>query len=417
MHRRSRLINVAVAATTLLLVAGCGGRGGETEASTTTSGDLKVDVGVTDDTIHLGALTDSTGPYAALGAAATQGNQAAIAAVNKAGGVCDRKLDLDVRDHGYNAQNAVAQYSQVAPDVVGLVQVVGGAMVSAIQDRAASDNMLLMSPSGEPPLLNKPNVMLVGSTYDIEVINGLSWLMSEGKLEAGDTIGHIYVDGGYGQPALLGSEFMAEEHDLELVEQAAEPTATDLTSQVLALKKAGVDAIAISTGPTAVGSAVGVAAAQGLDVPFITGMPGWSSALLDTPARDALVKNLFVAQNFLAFADDDKIQKDLRAEFPDAPITIPTSLGYAAVMVFVEALEKACENEDLTREGLVEAFRSIDSSDSGGHSVENDYTILDQSTSRDSYVLGVDPEVDGGLTTLTETPYSAEADIASYYNE
>ena len=58
MHRRSRLINVAVAATTLLLVAGCGGRGGETEASTTTSGDLKVDVGVTDDTIHLDIWTD-----------------------------------------------------------------------------------------------------------------------------------------------------------------------------------------------------------------------------------------------------------------------------------------------------------------------------------------------------------------------
>ena len=417
MHRRSRLFNVAVTATTVLLVAGCGGRGGETESSTTTSGDLKVDVGVTDDTIHLGALTDSTGPYAALGAAATQGNQAAIAAVNKAGGVCDRQLELDVRDHGYNAQNAAAQYSQVAPNVVGLVQVVGGAMVKAIQDQAASDGMLLMSPSGEPPLLNKPNVMLVGSTYDIEVINGLSWLMSEGKLEAGDTIGHIYVDGGYGQPALLGSEFMAEEHDLKLVKQAVEPTATDLTSQVLALKKADVDAIAISTGPAAVGSAVGVAEAQGLDVPFVTGMPGWSSALLDTPARENLVKNLFVAQNFLAFADDDEIAKDLRAEFPDAPITIPTSLGYAAVMVFVEAMEKACENEDLTRKGLVEAFRSIDSSDSAGHSVENDYTILDQSPSRDSYVLGVDPEVDGGLTTLTKTSYTAEANIASYYSE
>ena len=39
--------------------------------------------------------------------------------------------------------------------------------------------MLLMSPSGRPPLLNKPHVMLVGSTYAVEVINGLSWLMSE----------------------------------------------------------------------------------------------------------------------------------------------------------------------------------------------------------------------------------------------
>ncbi|WP_460794462.1 ABC transporter substrate-binding protein [Nocardioides pacificus] len=370
-----------------------------------------------DDTIHLGALTDSTGPYAALGSAATQGNRAAIAAVNQAGGVCDRKLDLEVRDHGYNAQNAVAQYSQIAPNVVGLVQVVGGAMVSAIDKQAASDNMLLMAPSGEPPLLNKPHVMMVGATYDVEVINGLSWLMSEGKLEEGDTLGHIYVDGGYGQPALLGSKFMAEEHDLKLIEQAVEPTATDLTSQVLALKKADVDAIAISTGPAAVGSAVGVAAAQGVDVPFITGMPGWSSALLDTPARDGLVKNLFVAQNFPAFADNDELAKDLRAEFPDAPITIPTSLGYAAVMVFVEALETACASDDLTRKGVLEAFRSLESSDARGHSVENDYTILDQSTSRDSIVLGVNPDVDGGLSTLTTTPYTAEADIASYYGE
>ena len=74
-------------------------------------------------------------------------------------------------------------------------------------------------------------------------------------------------------------------------------------------------AVAISTGPAAVGSAVGVAAAQGLDVPFITGMPGRSSAIHDTPARENLVKNLFVAKNSLAFADDDEIAKDLRVGY------------------------------------------------------------------------------------------------------
>ncbi len=47
----------------------------------------------------------------------------------------------------------------------------------------------------------------------------------------GDTIGHLYLEGDYGENALAGSKFAAGEHDLKIVEQKITPAETDMTGQ------------------------------------------------------------------------------------------------------------------------------------------------------------------------------------------
>ena len=45
-------------------------------------------------------------------------------------------------------------------------------------------------------------------------------------------------------------------------------------------------------------------AAQGLDVPVLSNLPGYVPALLDTPAAPALVKNLYVVQSQVPFESE-----------------------------------------------------------------------------------------------------------------
>ncbi len=51
--------------------------------------------------------------------------------------------------------------------------------------------------------------MMIGTTYDLEIVNGLAYLQQQGLIADGDTIGHIYIDGEYGGNGLKGSQYYA----------------------------------------------------------------------------------------------------------------------------------------------------------------------------------------------------------------
>jgi len=85
-------------------------------------------------------------------------------------------------------------------------------------------------------ILDNPNNMIVGSTYDVETINGISWLMKNKGRKAGDTIGHIYLQGEYGEDSYLGSQYATKQAGLKLEGAQITATATDLTSRVASMK-------------------------------------------------------------------------------------------------------------------------------------------------------------------------------------
>ncbi len=66
-------------------------------------------------TLTLGALTDLTGPYATLGRSVVQAQQLWADEVNAEGGICGRKVEIRVKDHGYDVQKAVAAYAELSP--------------------------------------------------------------------------------------------------------------------------------------------------------------------------------------------------------------------------------------------------------------------------------------------------------------
>ncbi len=102
---------------------------------------MKTDVGVTESTITLGIMGDTSGVFKNLGGAINAGNQLWVDDVNAAGGICGRQLALEVVDHGYKADTAKTLYPQLEPKVLGMVQLLGSPVLAALKQNLVDDNL------------------------------------------------------------------------------------------------------------------------------------------------------------------------------------------------------------------------------------------------------------------------------------
>ena len=86
--------------------------------------------------------------------------------------------------------------------------------------------------------------------------------------------------------------------------------------------------------------------------------------------------------------------------------------GYAQAQVMYEILNKACDNKDLSREGIVKAARQLSGVDTGGLIAGPlDYTKVGEPSTRTIYIARP-ADVTGGLKSL---PGTFESDTAKSY--
>ncbi|MEU6995335.1 ABC transporter substrate-binding protein [Streptomyces sp. NPDC046465] len=411
MNTLTRATAAGTALAALLALTACSSKAKDDDGGGASTGGVKTGVGVTGKTIDLGALTDMTGVYATLGKSVTQAQQLYVDQANADGGICGRKLKLTVRDHGYDPQKAVAAYTELEPKVLGFAQFIGSPFVAAVKQRVAGNKGLVLPQAWSANLLGSPYVRVVGSTYDLETINAIDFLMKEKGLKKGDKLGHVYFEGDYGENALKGSKHMADEAGLTVVEQKIKPTDNDMTAQVSALKKAGVKAIVISAGPRQAASLVGVAAAGRFDVPVIGNNSAFAPQLLATQSGPALTKNYYVASPTLPIGADtpeaEKLVADYKKAHPSDSLDNGVVAGWTAASVFGEALKKACADKDLTREGVDKALLTIDDFDAG-FGVPQNFTDPKAPSSKESVILQPDKKATGGMRVVRK-PSTAEA--------
>lgn len=86
-----------------------------------TSGNTASDTGVTPTSISFGNVSGMTGPLTGSFPQGPQAVQALFAAVDAAGGVCGRKLALDVEDDGQNSSTNAADVADLSPKVMAFV--------------------------------------------------------------------------------------------------------------------------------------------------------------------------------------------------------------------------------------------------------------------------------------------------------
>jgi ABC-type branched-subunit amino acid transport system substrate-binding protein len=375
---------------------------------------VKTGPGVSDSAIKLGVMVDLTAVFAGLSKSLVQGSDLFWSQQNSAGGVCGRKVEVTVKDHRYDPQQAVSLYRELSGSVLAMQTVLGSPVMTALRPSIDQDNMFTGFAGWSASVLGDERVVLLGTTYDIEAISGLDYLMREKGVKAGDKVGHVYFEGDFGENALRGSQYLAKQAGLTIVGQKIKSTDTDLSAQVSAFRAAGVKAILVSAGPTQTASVAGVAASVGLSVPIVANGPGFTPQLLGTPAGPALKANLYVVSSMAPPALDSDAVKQLQTAFakqyPGAPPTQVGSLfGYTQARVTKEVLQKACDSKDLTRQGMLDALHSLSNVDTGGLVAGAlNYTKTGQPPSRTVYISKVDESAPGGLAAVG-APVEAEA--------
>ncbi|WP_445271852.1 ABC transporter substrate-binding protein, partial [Streptomyces sp. DSM 41978] len=124
-----------------------------------------------------------------------------------------------------------------------------------------------------------------------------------------------------------------------------------------------VKAVVISAGPRQAASLVGVAAATGFNVPVVGNNSAYAPQLLKTQAGPALLKDYYIASSTLPIGDPGDgpslLRKEYASQYPNDVLDNGVVAGWTAASVFGEALDKACDDKDLTREGIGRALLTI----------------------------------------------------------
>ena len=392
MNKRVQMAAGLGAAVTLV-VTGCSTKAKD-DSSGGGSGSLKTDVGVTDKEINLGVLTDMSGPFKEGGLGQTHGNELWAQDINASGGICGRQIKLDIQDMGYKADNAVPMYATMQTKDVGLLQLLGSPMLAALKQSLISDKMVSVPGSWASSNLDAPEVMMVGQTYDVEMINLMAWAKDQGLIADGDKVGHVYIDSEYGQNGLLGSQAYAKEHNMEVVGVPIGGTDTDMTATVTKLKSDGVKAILLTTAPAATASIAVQAQAQSLDVPILGNNPTFAPAMLQNDAVTNALSKFYVSTSVNSFSSDDEMVQKVLKEYQDKGYEeVPYDavlLGYAYGFAWEQVLKQACSDGDMTRDGILKAKEKVSNVDTKDLTGPLDFSQAGQPSTRKAFISQAD---------------------------
>ncbi|WP_153505990.1 ABC transporter substrate-binding protein [Cumulibacter manganitolerans] len=414
MKRMTTAVGAGLTAACILATTACSTKAQGDSGSSGGSGDVKTDIGVTDSEITLGVQTDMSGVFKSIGLALSHGNELWAADVNATGGVCNRKIKLDVQDNAYKAENAIPLYEIQKPKIAGYLQLIGSPVLAALKAKITADNVLTIPAAQASANMDSPAVMLIGATYDIEMINGLAWLAEQGQLKDGDKIGHIYVDSEYGQNGLLGSKSFAKQHGIQVVEAAIGATDTDMTATITKFKEAGVKTIALTTTPAGTASAAVQNKAQGLNVPIMGNDPTFTPNMMTDQTVVAALDVMHISAATVGYGHDvplaQKIKSEYTGKFQDQP-NYAVNAGYMEGLVWQEVLKQACADGDLTRAGIVKARTKVTTVDGQGIAGDMDLSDPGNPTTRKTFIEQPDASKinEGGLKVVEELYESQEA--------
>lgn len=322
--------------------------------------------GISDDTIKLGTFTPLSGPVAAPGQGAVDGQQVVFDRVNADGGIDGRMIEFTAVDDEYDAsvaQQAVRRLVQQeeifaisgsigTPNFVAALPFIDQEQIPAIGPYA---------PSNQIGTMDNPMVYMIWPNFIDEYLVMTDYIISE---EGAENIAMLVMTGDVGDDALQGVEEAMAAYDMELVAQVStEATTTDYSSIALELQNTDADWVLTIVQPTGTGQAIeamqqiGYTPRIGTQSDMTDG--GWISAFPE--AAEGLIAPTKVAP----LSSDEPLMEAFRTEFTEATGEEPTmwnAVGYAQALITVEALESA---PALTRDCLEYALQTMDGFETG----------------------------------------------------
>lgn len=377
-------------------------------SDTTSSDGVKTGPGISKGRIQLAVATDLSGPFAATGTETGQAAKVFWKNVDANGGICGKfPVDVHVYDNGDNTQNNTQIYSQVHNNTLAFAGMLGAAQALALKDELAQDNMLVIVRSQGEETLGNPDLLITGTSFDIETANGIDYMLDQGKIKDGDTVGHVVIDGAFGPDVQSGLQTVAKKHDLQVVTQKVAPTATDMTPAVTAIAAKHPKLLVVSGTPPQLASVAAAAQAAGLDIPILATEPSWASSLLKSPSASYLESHLTVAMAYAPY--EIPAASDFRSMFvksyPKTDPSLQAVAGDSEGLVLEAILNQACKDGDLTRAGVIKARSELTSVDLKGIIPDAKLGDINQPLTDEVYITKA-ADVPGGLQMVQSKPYA-----------
>jgi ABC-type branched-subunit amino acid transport system substrate-binding protein len=363
------------------------------------SGNTASDTGVTPTSITFGNVSGLTGPLTGSFPQGSQGVEAAFSAVNATGGICGRKLALDVEDDGQNASTNAADVADLIPKVM--------AFVGSTSD---GDN-------GGVPAMTAANIPDVGFAINCDRSEEpVYWSPAGGSCNQSPPGGPYFISDGVYQLAkqsgYLPSKMAFLSYSIAISAQAAQqfehvyqaeggsvcytdfavsPATASLESDVVAIQQAGCTGVIDTMDVT--GNAKMLQAMQQQSY-----TPGYVAATFDayTPdmisvAGSSAAQGLIVGLPFIPLNEPQPMVQLYNQELATyEPGDSPSGFGFLAweaAQMLIYALIHAGHNP--TRAGVVGIFNSLQNWTGGG--ALGGYTP----STRGTYDCDVDVQIKG----------------------
>ena len=340
------------------------------------------DPGVTPTTIVIGESAAFSGPAQALGTEMRAGALAYFQAINAAGGVNGRRIELRSLDDGYEPDRAAANTKKLIDDGVFLLfGYVGTPTSNASKPIFTAARVPFVGPfTGAESLRNPVNryIFNVRASYFDETDKIVGQLVGQTL----DRIAVFYQNDDYGKAGLLGVELAMKKRDLKIVATGTvERNTVDVAAAVAAIGSADPQGVVMISAYKSCAAFIKAMRAAGHNPQFMNVSFVGSKALAAEagPAgRGVGVTQVVPFPWNIATPIVKEYQQLYTASTKKDDYSFTSLEGFLAAKVLVEGLRRT--GPDLTRERFVAAMEGMRDVDVGGFLVT--FTPTNHSGSR-----------------------------------
>lgn len=314
--------------------------------------------GNSDETYKIGVLAALSGPATQTGQHQRDGAQSAVNAINAAGGVNGRQLELVVKDDGGNPNSAVSGFNDLIRDeeLLGIFGSTFGSATLAFKPLLERTKIPVIAPNTTHEVTNPASEWLFRNIISAEVEVEAS--LDAAKKAGIKRIAVLHTTDAYGSQGAK----LIEEGDLEVVgSEEMAPDATDVTTQLAKLRAGDPDAIFLWATTPSTGIAIKNAGQLGLDLPIISGVAGPTAGNVTAAAGSSALQR-WINVGLIDPADPLPRQKDaianIKKDFPAYEPDVYSVIGYGGIVLFAEALEAA--GDEVDRASLRDAIEKLE---------------------------------------------------------
>ena len=340
------------------------------------------DPGVTPTTIVIGQSAAFSGPASELGTEMRAGAMAYFQAVNAAGGINGRKIELRSVDDGYEPDRAAANTKKLIDDGVFLLfGYVGTPTSNAAKPIFTAARVPFVGPfTGAESLRNPLNryVFNVRASYFDETDKIVGQLVGQTL----DRIAVFYQNDDYGKAGLAGVERAMQKRNLKIVATGTvERNTVDVAAAVKSIGAADPQGVVMISAYKSCAAFIKAMRQAGHNPQFMNVSFVGSKALAHEagPAgRGVGISQVVPFPWNLSARVVKEYQQLLEASTGKQDYSFTSLEGFIAAKVLVEGLRRT--GSDLTRERFIAAMEQIRDFDVGGFTVT--FTPTDHSGSR-----------------------------------